>query len=118
MKKYWTLLIISFFIESISSIAHIDPLGNLSLDEIRKANRAGQGVEQEYNEKNMDRLSRDTDMWSQSELIETKSISYPDPLRRARQYGSDRNVRAFENSYSDGTTEIITEDGRVLKIRE
>lgn len=118
MKKYWALLIISFFIGSISSIAYIDPLGNLSLDEIRESSRAGQEVEQEYNEENMDRLSRDTDMWGQSELVETKSISYPDPLRRAGQHGSDRNVRAFENSYSDGTTEIITEDGRVLKVRD
>lgn len=118
MKKYWTLLLISFFIGSISSIAYIDPLGNLSLDEVREASRVEQEVEQDYIEEDRERFSRDTDMWGHSELIETKSISYPDPIRRAGQHGSDRNVRAFENTYSDGTTEIVTEDGRVLKVRE
>ena len=116
MKKYWVLLLISFFISSILSIAYIDPLGNLSLDEVREASRVEQEVEQDYEDR--ERFSRDTDMWGHSDLIETKSISYPDPMKRAEKHGSDRNVRAFENSYSDGTTEIITEDGRVLKVRE
>lgn len=114
MKKYWILLIISFFIGSISSIAYIDPLGNLSLNEVREANK----VEQEYTEEDQDRFSRDTDMWGHSKLIKIKSISYPDPMRRPDRHGSDRNVRAFENTYSDGTTEIVTEDGRTLKVRD
>lgn len=120
MKKYSIFIILAFFMANLLALGYLNPLGNLSLDEVKDEAR----IEEEKDfdteeEKNIERSPREV-QWSEDEpeVIGVNIIRYPDPGISYGRLGEHRLVEAMEYRYSDGTTEIVTSDGKILKERE
>lgn len=112
MKRYIIGMMTIFFIYSISAMAYVSPLETMELEEVRRA-----AAEREAMEEERERLSRATDMWN-GDKTRVRVISYPDPATGYGPLGEYHMVEALEYEYPDGTIEVKSLDGRVLKDRE
>ena len=118
MKNYKMIILLSFLMTNLLVLGYVNPLGNLSLEEVKgdvrrraEKERIGEIEESMY----LERSPRAQWLTDEPESREARMIMYLDP---AAGYGSREEyelVEAIEYKYSDGSKRIISYDGRVLK---
>lgn len=119
MKIYKMTTLFTFFITSFLIFGYIDPLGDMTMEDVRADVRRieEQAKIAEIEEQmNLGRSPRES-MFMAEEPVEARLIMYVDPVVKYGQQGEVELIEAIKYKYEDGTTEIITYDGEVLKGR-
>ncbi|GLI56450.1 hypothetical protein PM10SUCC1_19640 [Propionigenium maris DSM 9537] len=118
MKIYKLATLSIFLMTNLLIFGYVNPLGNLSLDEIQgdarkraEMTRIAEIEEEMY----LERSPRETQWLTEEEPEDARLIMYLDP---AVGYGPRKDyelIEAIEYKYPDGTTRIVSYDGTLLK---
>jgi len=119
MKNYKMIVFLTFLMTNLLVLAYVNPLGNLSLDEVKEdAKRRIEKEEIAEIEENMyiERSPRNAQwMLHETEPMEARRIMYLDPATGYGPRSDYELIEAIEYKYSDGTTRVMSYDGRILK---
>ncbi len=113
MKNYKINVLFTFLLANFLAFGYLNPLESTSRNEVliiaKKKSELRRIAEIE---KNMNYYYSFTD---KPELTDKKLIIYQAPDSRYKSLGEHGLVEAIEYKYSDGTTCIVSYDGKILK---
>lgn len=118
MKIYKLATLSIFLMTNLLIFGYVNPLGNLSLDEIQgdarkraEMTRIAEIEEEMY----LERSPRETQWLTEEEPEDARLIMYLDPAVGYGPRGEYELIEAIEYKYPDGTTRIVSYDGTLLK---
>ncbi len=118
MKFYKLATLSIFLMTNLLIFGYVNPLGNLSLEEIQgdarkraEMTRIGEIEEEMY----LERSPREVQWLTEDEPEDARLIMYLDPAVGYGARGEYELVEAIEYKYPDGTTRIVSYDGTILK---
>jgi len=118
MRNYKIATLFIFLMANLLVLGYVNPLGNLSLDEVRgDARKRAEKVRIAEIEEGMylERSPRNTQWFMEEEPVDARLIMYLDPAVGYGPRGEYELIEAIEYKYSDGATRIVSYEGIVLK---
>ena len=113
MKNYKIYVLFSFLLTNFLAFGYLNPLESTSRNEVKMITKKKSELRRITEiERNMDHYYLFT---NDPKLIDKKLIIYQAPDSRYKPLEEHGPVKAIEYKYSDGTTCIVSYDGKILK---